>query len=276
MLGKSQEAVRGALETIRQALPFALRGIDSDNGSEFINQHLYRYCQAQAMQFTRGRPYQKDDNAHIEQKNWTHVRRLLGYVRYDTAGAREAINDLYRNELRRFQNLFLRSVKLAHKERVGSRLRRRYEAPQTPLRRLQACGAADPGQVAELRRLRARLDPFQLSASIDAKLKAIFALSREAPAPSRAPRPQASAPAQAVPDAPAVPRPALGRPGDRGPSSSDSRKNGRPRAVEMTRRGKRGKLQKPRRVSHASLRAWESGQKPNAGFPHSHSADGYG
>src|SRR5439155_1704402 len=83
----------------------------------------------------------------------------------------------------------------AHKERVGSRLRRRYEAPQTPLQRLAACEAADPGQVAELRRLRARLDPFQLSASIDAKLKAIFALSREAPAPSRAPRPQASAPA---------------------------------------------------------------------------------
>ena len=276
VLGKSQEAVRGALETIRQALPFALRGIDSDNGSEFINQHLYRYCQAQTMQFTRGRPYQKDDNAHIEQKNWTHVRRLLGYVRYDTAEARETINDLYRNELRRFQNLFLPSVKLAHKERVGSRLRRRYEAPQTPLQRLAACGAADPGQVAELRRLRARLDPFQLSASIDAKLKAIFALSREAPAPSSAPRPQASAPAQAVPDAPAVPRPAPGRPGDRGRSSSDSRKNGRPRAVEMTRRGKRGKLQKPRRVSHASLRAWESGQKPNAGFPHSHSADGYG
>ena len=222
------------------------------------------------MQFTRGRPYQKDDNAHIEQKNWTHVRRLLGYVRYDTAEARETINDLYRNELRRFQNLFLPSVKLAHKERVGSRLRRRYEAPQTPLQRWAACEAADPGPVAELRRLRARLDPFQLSASIDAKLKAIFALSREAP------RPQASAPAQAVPDAPAVPRPAPGRPGDRGPSSSDSRRNGMPRAVEMTRRGKRGKLQKPRRVSHAFLRAWESGQKPNAGFPHSHSADGYG
>src|SRR5207245_7562881 len=115
-------------------------------------------------------------------------------------------------------------------------------------------GAADPAQVAELRRLRARLDPFQPSASIEAKLKAIFALSREAPAPLRATRPQASAPAQAVPDPQAVPRPALGRTGDRGPSSSDSRQNGRPRAVEMTRRGKRGKLQKPRRVSNAYLR----------------------
>jgi len=276
VLGKSQEAVRGALETIRQALPFALRGIDSDNGSEFINNHLYRYCQAQAMQFTRGRPYKKDDNAHIEQKNWTHVRRLLGYVRYDTAEAREAINDLYRNELRRFQNLFLPSVKLARKERVGSRLRRRYEAPQTPLQRLEASRAADPVPVAELRRLRARLDPFELSASIEAKLKRIFALSCEAPAPSRGQRPQESAPAEAVPDTPAAARPALGRLGARAQSSSDSRKNGRPRAVEMTRRGKGGKLKKQKRVFHPSLRAWESGQKPNAGFPHSHSADGYG
>ena len=125
MLGRSQEAVRAALEAVRQALPFPLRGIDSDNGSEFINHHLGRYCQDRAIQFTRGRPYKKDDNAHIEQKNWTHVRRRLGYVRYDTEAAREAIEDLYRHELRRFQNLFLPSVKLAKKERVGSRLRRR-------------------------------------------------------------------------------------------------------------------------------------------------------
>src|SRR5579883_908329 len=89
VLGRGQEGVRAALEAIRQALPFPLRGIDSDNGSEFINTHLWRYCQARAIQFTRGRPEKKDDNAHIEQKNWTHVRRLLGYVRYDTEAARE-------------------------------------------------------------------------------------------------------------------------------------------------------------------------------------------
>lgn len=79
VLGKSQIAVQTALDELRQALPFRLRGIDSDNGSEFINQHLYDYSQAQEIQFTRGRPYKKDDNAHIEQKNWTHVRKLLGY-----------------------------------------------------------------------------------------------------------------------------------------------------------------------------------------------------
>jgi Integrase core domain len=180
VLGKSQEAVRAALEAVRQALPFPLRGIDSDNGSEFINDHLWRYCQAHAIQFTRGRPYKKDDNAHIEQKNWTHVRRLLGYVRYDTEAAREAINDLYRKELRLFQNLFLPSVKLVKKERIGSRLRRRYEAPQTPFQRVAASPGADPEWVAELRRLRQTLDPFELSRVIQIKLERIFQLSPNA------------------------------------------------------------------------------------------------
>ena len=147
VLGKEQQGVRDALEAVRQALPFPLRGIDSDNGSEFINSYLWRYCQARAVQFTRGRPYKKDDNAHIEQKNWTHVRRILGYVRYDTEAAREAMNDLYSKELRVFQNLFLPSVKLAKKERVGSRLRRHYEAPQTPFQRAARTGAeVRPGE----------------------------------------------------------------------------------------------------------------------------------
>jgi hypothetical protein len=182
VLGKGQEGVRRALEQMGQALPFALRGIDSDNGSEFINDHLYRWCRAQQIQFTRGRPYKKDDNAHIEQKNWTHVRRLLGYVRYDSPAALEAINDLYRHELRLFQNLFLPSVKLERKVRVGSRLRRRYTPPQTPLQRLSACSdsVVHPDRLAELRRLRATLDPFALSHAIQTKLERIFQLSAEA------------------------------------------------------------------------------------------------
>ena len=81
VLGKSQVRVQERLAELRAALPFALRGIDSDNGSEFINAHLLAYCRAHDIQFTRGRPYKKDDNAHIEQKNWTHVRKLMGYVR---------------------------------------------------------------------------------------------------------------------------------------------------------------------------------------------------
>ena len=143
VLGKSQAAVQAALEELRQALPFRLLGIDSDNGSEFINQHLWNYCQAQEIQFTRGRPYKKDDNAHIEQKNWTHVRKLLGYVRYDSPQALAAIHALYRQDLRLFQNLFLPSVKLIGKERVGARVRRRYDAPRTPLDRVLGCPGLD-------------------------------------------------------------------------------------------------------------------------------------
>jgi hypothetical protein len=112
------------------------------------------YCQAQEIQFTRGRPYKKDDNAHIEQKNWTHVRKLLGYVRYDSPAALAAINDLYRHELRLFQNFFLPSVKLVRKERVGARVRRRYESPRTPLERVLAGPETDGTVVAHLRRAR--------------------------------------------------------------------------------------------------------------------------
>jgi hypothetical protein len=171
VLGRGEGRVQAALEEIRQALPFRLRGIDSDNGSEFINDHLYRYCQAQEIQFTRGRPYKKDDNAHIEQKNWTHVRKLVGYLRYDTPAAVAALNDLYRHELRLFQNLFLPSVKLLGKERVGARLRRRYDAPRTPLDRVQASADSNSTAVAQLVALRDQLDPFALAQAIDRKIE---------------------------------------------------------------------------------------------------------
>ena len=166
------------METIRQALPFKLLGIDSDNGSEFINAHLYHYCQALDIQFTRGRPYKKDDNAHIEQKNWTHVRRLLGYERYDSPTALEALNDLYGQELRWFQNLFLPSVKLRRKIRVGSKLKRVYDPPQTPFQRVCASKQVIPAKVAQLQQWRDTLDPFELSHQIEHKLARIFQLSR--------------------------------------------------------------------------------------------------
>ena len=180
ILGKGSQTVREALEEIRERLPFPLRGIDSDNGSEFINDCLWTYCKDLKIQFTRGRPYKKDDNAHIEQKNWTHVRKLLGYVRYDTPAAVAAIHALYRQELRLLQNLFLPSVKLRRKTRVGARVRRHYDAPQTPLDRVRACPEADPSRVAELVALRTRLDPFTLAQTIDRKLEQIFALSTPA------------------------------------------------------------------------------------------------
>ena len=143
VMGKSQIAVLNALQEIEQALPFKLLGIDSDNGSEFINYHLKTFCDQKTIQFTRGRPYKKDDNAHIEQKNWTHVRKIFGYLRYDSKPAQIAMNDLYQNELRILQNLFLPSMKLVEKSRVGSKLKRRYDKPHTPLERLLNCPEAD-------------------------------------------------------------------------------------------------------------------------------------
>ena len=195
VLGKSQVRVQEVLARMRTDLPFALKGIDSDNGSEFINAHLYRYCRTEDIQFTRGRPYKKDDNAHIEQKNWTHVRKLVGYERYDSTAAVDALNDLYA-EVRLLQNLFLPSVKLVEKKRVGSRLRRRYDAPQTPLDRLATGGKGDAEKIQALVRQRARLDPFALAARIDRKLERVFRLAnrRTRPAdPIRPPAPSSQA-----------------------------------------------------------------------------------
>ena len=177
MLGKGETAIVEAFQDIEATLPFRLLGIDSDNGSEFINWHLGRWCAKRNIQFTRGRPYKKDDNAHVEQKNWTHVRKLLGWDRYDTPQGVEAVNDLYRNELRLWMNLFLPSVKLRKKIRVGSKLRRQYSPAQTPLDRVLASPGVDPERAAALRDLRQRLDPFELARTIDLKLQRIGALA---------------------------------------------------------------------------------------------------
>ncbi len=177
MLGKSQRAICQALEDMRTALPFPLRGLDSDNGSEFINDHLLRYCRQHQIQFTRGRPYKKDDNAHIEQKNWTHVRKLLGWLRYDSPEALEAVNDLFRHELRLMMNLFQPAVKLQRKLRVGSRVRRVCDAPQTPLDRVLASKDVDQARVHELQRLRNEIDPFALAQTIERKLNQIYRLA---------------------------------------------------------------------------------------------------
>jgi hypothetical protein len=170
-LGKSRVVVQQALDEIEGVLPFRLLGVDSDNGSEFINCHLKRWCEQKQIQLTRGRPYKKDDNAHVEQKNWTHVRKLLRWERYDSGAAAEAINDLCRHELRLWMNLYLPSVKLVKKVRVGSKVRRVYDAAQTPMERVLAGAQAKPERVAELKRLRQSLDPFQLGKLIDQKLQ---------------------------------------------------------------------------------------------------------
>ena len=203
VMGKGQAGVLDAMKQIEQALPFKLLGIDSDNGSEFINYHLKAFCDQKQIQFTRGRPYKKDDNAHIEQKNWTHVRKILGYLRYDSPQALDAINDLYHHELRVLQNLFLPSMKLSEKVRVGSKLRRRYDKPLTPFERLLACPQADPAKLQELKKLRKGTDPFALAKTIEQKLERIYQLANHRVSPRLEPpqpslRPLTRAERQAV------------------------------------------------------------------------------
>jgi hypothetical protein len=176
VLGKGEECILEAFRQMSAVLPFPVQAIDSDNGGEFINHHLWRYCESEKIGFTRSRPYKKDDNAHIEQKNWTHVRKLIGWDRYDTAAVVEAMNDLYAHEMRLYMNFFQPSVKLIRTERRGSRKTRRYDAAQTPLDRLAAMPGIDRKKVEDLLELRARLNPFELAAIIRRKLDRIWNL----------------------------------------------------------------------------------------------------
>jgi hypothetical protein len=178
VLGKGQTGILRALNNIQQELPFELRGLDSDNGSEFINHHVVSFCKKHKIQFTRGRPYKKDDNAHIEQKNWTHVRRLVGWERIDDPRAVAALDELYHGDWRLMMNLFQPSVKLLRKERIGSRVRRVYDQPATPLDRLLQSSQPPAGRLAELLALRDQIDPFELSNRIQAKIDHVHELQR--------------------------------------------------------------------------------------------------
>lgn len=177
ILGKNQTTICQAMDVVEEARPFKLLGIDSDNGSEFINDLLWRWAQTRTLQFTRGRPYKKDDNAHVEQKNFTHVRKHFGYVRYDSPEAVDAMNAFNRHTLRLFQNFFQPSVKLLKKIRIGSKLKRVYDAPKTPWQRVLACPQADPLKIAALQALFETLDPFDLAQRMDQQLAAIYRLS---------------------------------------------------------------------------------------------------
>ena len=134
---KAQAWVFAALKEMRQKLPFSLLGIDSDNGSEFINKYLVEYCQQQKLSFTRSRPYRKNDNCFVEQKNYSVVRRAVGYARYDTEAQLHLLNELYAT-LRLYTNFFQPTMKLKSKERAGSKVIKRYDRAQTPYQRVLA------------------------------------------------------------------------------------------------------------------------------------------
>lgn len=174
-------ANRGQLATLEQirdvekSLPFGLQGLDSDNGGEFINHHLVHYAheRSRPLALSRGRPYRKNDNAHVEQKNYTHVRQWFGYERYDNPVVVPQINALCKGPLGQLLNFFLPTLKLQSKRREGSKTRRVYGPAQTPLERALACAEVAAEKKAELRALRQRLNPFALRREVDRQLKEI-------------------------------------------------------------------------------------------------------
>jgi hypothetical protein len=179
--GKGQAAVCGALEQIRDRLPFPLRGIDSDNGSEFLNAHLIRWCAQEQLTFTRSRPYWKNDQAHVEQKNWSVVRRLLGYDRYETEAELALLQRVYQ-ALRLWTNHWQPVLKLVGKERTGAKVRKQYDTAQTPYRRVLATGELAADARARLEQEHAAQGPTTVWQAVETARAALWRLpSRRAP-----------------------------------------------------------------------------------------------
>ncbi len=164
MRNKAQLWVFEALKQVMECLPFKLLGIDSDNGSEFINDQLYRYCLKEEITFTRARAYRKNDNCYVEQKNWSVVRRALGYLRYDTEGELEIINRLH-GYLRLYTNHFQPVMKITEKIRVGSRVKKKYDKPRTPYQRVLDFDV-EQGSKEALKREHVKLNPAELKRQI--------------------------------------------------------------------------------------------------------------
>lgn len=170
IMGKTQEAVEEAMGRIEFLLPFQLKGIHPDNGSEFINHLMMRWCRDHEVIFSRGRPYRKNDNPHVEQKNWTLVRRLVGYERFDRLEEQVWLEALYTELVRPFANCFQPVMKLAGKEHVDGHTRRRYDIPQTPLQRVIDAEAGDTHKVACLLDFYNSTSPLTLKRRLDREL----------------------------------------------------------------------------------------------------------
>lgn len=180
-MGTGGEAVLAQAKDAEKSFPFPMLGFDSDNGKEFINKALFKYFTNRPVpvQFTRSRAYHTQDNAHIEQKNNTHVRLWLGYDRFDNPLLIPLLNDLYKNEWRLFHNFFCPSVKLIEKKRIDSKIVKRYDTPKTPYQRLMESEHVKPETKAKLKQQFESLNPFELRSMIENKLKKIFRLAKK-------------------------------------------------------------------------------------------------
>jgi len=174
--GKGQERVGGAIHRMRQRLPFPLLGLDSDNGSEFINQHLFTYCQREKITFTRSRAYKKNDSCHVEQKNGNVVRRLVGYDRYTSKAAYKCLERLYAS-VRLYTNFFQPTMKLVSKTRHGAKVNKVYDKAQTPYQRLLRSGVLTETKRQELTATYYKLNPVHLMKQINENLESLWSLA---------------------------------------------------------------------------------------------------
>jgi len=174
--GKGETDVLIQIKDIEKSLPFPLLGFDCDNGGEFLNYHLLKHFAQRKppVQFTRSRAYHKDDNAHVEQKNWTHVRQWLGYQRLDDPNIVPLLNDLYRHEWRLFHNFFSPSMKLLSKERIGSKTLKHHDPPKTPYQRIMDSPHLPLQIKHDLSKQLETLNPFMLREAMEKKLKKIL------------------------------------------------------------------------------------------------------
>ena len=177
--GKGESGVLEQIKNIEQTLPFPILGFDCDNGGEFLNYHLLRHFteRKHPVQFTRSRAYHKDDNAHIEQKNWTHIRQWIGYDRLDNPKVVSALNTLYTKEWRLFHNFFCPSVKLIAKERFGSKTIKHHDPPKTPYQRIMESPHIHESVKESLSKQLENLNPFLLRKIMDKKMKKIFSIN---------------------------------------------------------------------------------------------------
>ena len=175
---KGAAGVVEQVKDVETTLPFKIKGFDCDNGSEFLNYHLIRYFSDRPkelmVQFTRSRPYHKNDNAHVEQKNWTHVRQLFGYDRLGNFKILALMNNLYKHEWRLYQNHFIPTMKCILKEKINSKYRKKFDKPKTPYERIMLSKLIPKTTKKKLWKEHQALNPFDLKRSIEKQLKEVF------------------------------------------------------------------------------------------------------
>lgn len=179
---KGSLGVVAGIQDIEKDLPYEFFAFNSDNGSEFLNNHLVNYFKSKGekINFSRSRCYKKNDNCHVEQKNWTHVRDIFGYERFDKKEIVSIMNQIYKKYHNPLLNFFVPQVKLLHKTRVGSRYVKKYSKPMTPYERLMECPEVSQEKKEELQKIKNSLNPFELRESIEANFKLIaFYLKQE-------------------------------------------------------------------------------------------------